>query len=150
MEIFIKTREGPELYIPVRRLIFALLFWFLSAGFLFLFSSFFFTVTVQLWYWCGGGSRKKRLRLKGWTVAAMSGAIAQRVADTGQAFASLPASGAGGGGQRAVRNERRWTAHVEVEGWRVFLLFPAKTMTARSALHEATALIARAKRRQIK
>lgn len=54
-----------------------------------------------------------------------------------------------GGGQRAVRHERRWTAHVEVEGWRVFLLFPAKTMTARSALHEATALIARAKRRQI-
>jgi hypothetical protein len=44
----------------------------------------------------------------------------------------------------------RWTAHVEVKGWRVFLLFPAKTMTARSALHEATALIARAKRRQVK
>lgn len=29
------------------------------------------------------------------------------------------------------------------------LVFPAKTVTARSALHEATALIARAKRRQI-
>ena len=49
-----------------------------------------------------------------------------------------------------MRHERRWAAHVEVKGWRVFLLLSAKTMTARSALHEATALIARAKRRQIK
>lgn len=104
--------------------------------------------TVQLWYWCGGRSRKKRLRLKGWTVAAKSGGT-ERFADTGQAFASLPASGARVA-DKEPEGRGRWTAHVEVEGWRVFLLFPAKTMTARSALHEATALIARAKRRQIK
>ena len=104
--------------------------------------------TVQLWYWCGGGSRKKRLRLKGWTVAANSGGT-ERFADTGQAFASLPASGARVA-DKEPEERGRWTAHVEVEGWRVFLLFSAKTMTARSALHEATALIARAERRQIK
>jgi hypothetical protein len=70
------------------------LLWFLSAGFYFLFLLI-NCGTVQLWYWCGGKEAgKKRLRLKGWTVAAMSGAIAERVADNGQAFASLPASGA--------------------------------------------------------
>jgi len=105
--------------------------------------------TVNLWYWCGGKeSGKKRLRLKGWTVAANSGGT-ERFADTGQAFASLPASGARVA-DKEPEERGRWTAHVEVKGWRVFLLFPAKTMTARSALHEATALIARAKRRQIK
>ena len=34
---FLQKPAGLELYSPVRRLIFALLFWFLSAGFLFIF-----------------------------------------------------------------------------------------------------------------
>jgi hypothetical protein len=70
-------------------------------------------------------------------VAANSGGT-ERFADTGQALASLPASGARVA-DKEPEGRGRWTAHVEVEGWRVFLLFPAKTMTARSALHEATA-----------
>jgi len=65
---FLQKPAGLELYSPVRRLIFALLFWFLSAGFLivfFSFSSLIPSVTVNLWYWCGGKeSGKKRLRLK--------------------------------------------------------------------------------------
>ncbi len=81
-------------------------------------------------------------------MAANSGGT-ERFADTGQALASLHASGARVA-DKEPEERGRWTAHVEVEGWRVFLLFPAKTMTTRSALHEATALIARAKRRQIK
>lgn len=90
---FFKKPGGLELYSPVRRLIFALLFWFLSAGFYFLFLLI-NCGTVQLWYWCGGKEAgKKRLRLKGWTVAANSGGT-ERFADTGQALASLPASGA--------------------------------------------------------
>jgi len=95
-----------------------------------------------------GEAGKKRLRLKGWTVAAKSGGT-ERFADTGQAFASLPASGARVA-DKEPEERGRWTAYVEVKGWRVFLLFSSKTMIARSALHEATLLIARAKRRQIK
>jgi len=52
------------------------------------------TTAVDWWQWCSGKEAgKKRLRLKGWTVAANSGGT-ERFADTGQAFASLPASGA--------------------------------------------------------
>lgn len=55
-----------------------------------------------------------------------------------------------GGRPGAVRNERRGLPYVVVEGWRGFCFWlKAKTMTARSVPHEATALIARAQRRQI-
>mgnify|MGYP006901956113 CR=1 FL=1 len=50
------------------------------------------TTTVNQWQWCGGKEAgKKRLRLKGWPVAANSGGT-ERFADTGQASASLTAS----------------------------------------------------------
>jgi hypothetical protein len=39
-----------------------------------------------------------------------------------------------------VRNELRGLAYVEVKGWRRFLLFSAKTVTARNARHKATYL----------
>lgn len=71
-------------------------FGFCLSGFLIVFFSFSpnqlrYCSSVVLVRW--EGSRKKRLRLKGWTVAANSGGT-ERFADTGQAFASLPASGA--------------------------------------------------------
>lgn len=76
---------------------------------------------------CGSGAvgeaGKKRLRLKGWTVAANSGGT-ERFADTVQAFASLPASGARVA-DKEPEERGRWTAHVEVEGWSRFsVLFP--------------------------
>jgi len=54
-------------------------------------------------------------------VAAMNGALAEWVADTGQAFASRPASGARVV-DRKPEERGRWTPNVEVEGWRGFLL----------------------------
>ena len=78
----------------------------------------------------------------------MNGALAEWVADTGQAFASRPASGA-----RVADREWRGTNHgglayVEVEDWSRFsvLLVFAKNLTNTllgtdwNALHEATYL----------
>lgn len=72
-------------------------------------------------------------------MAAMSGALAERIADSDQASRAaceLSKGGASKSNALAVR----LAPYVEGTGWRTFFAFSAKMVTARTALHEATIL----------
>ena len=97
------------------------------------------------------GKRKKRLRLIGWTAAAMSGALAERVADSGQASRAVLRVEQGWC-KKKCEERTRFAAMCEVErrvlvifitnqnpewngttqGLARFFAFPQKTWSARS------------------